>query len=168
MKKKLNPFQFLFKGNKGALVVDFFLLTIFAYPPAAPLWLHNRRRRRMVRGIKDSEEGHFRSVMSEWIQLSFTSSPPQICSLLVSVPLPPGSRPVHGRTGWRTYRQGWMDDGWMERGASRAKTADKSEKGSGSSSEVATASPPGPKREQRRDKTLALCSIDLTDYNNIK
>ena len=56
----------------------------------------------------------------------------------------------------------------MERGASRAKAADKSETGSGSSSEVATAAPPGPKREQGRDKTLALYSIDLTDYINIK
>lgn len=36
---------------------------------------------------------------------------------------------------------------------SRAQAADKSERGSGSSSEVATA-PPGPTREQDRDKAL--------------
>lgn len=51
---------------------------------------------------------------------------------------------------------------------SRAKAADKSDRGSGSSSEVATAAPPGPKREQERDNTLPLRSIDLTDHHYIK
>lgn len=123
-----------------------------------------------MRGIKDSEQGNVRSVMSEWIQLSFTLSPLQLRSFLVSVPLPPGSRPVHGRMDGRadTHRPGWTNDGQMERGASRVKAADKSERGNGSSSEVATASPPGPKREPGRDNTLPLSFIDPTDYHCIK
>lgn len=47
--------------------------------------------------MKDSEQGHFRSVTSEWIQLSLPSSPLRLNSFLVSVPLPPESRPVHGQ-----------------------------------------------------------------------
>lgn len=43
----------------------------------------------------------------------------------------------------------------MERGASKAKAADKSETGSGSSSEVATAAPPGPCRPSSRTSASA-------------
>lgn len=63
-------------------------------------------------------------------------------------------------------RRGWEDDGRMERGASKAKATDKSETGSGSSSEVASTAPPGPEKEQERDTTLPLCSIDLTHYHH--
>lgn len=73
-----------------------------------------------------------------------------------------------GWTRWQTHRPGWTNDGQMERGASRVKAADKSERGNGSSSEVATASPPGPKREPGRDNTLPLSFIDPTDYHCIK
>lgn len=54
----------------------------------------------------------------------------------------------------------------MERGASEAKVADKSETRIGSSSEVATAAPPGPRRtrEEAGKSTLALVSIDHTYY----
>lgn len=56
----------------------------------------------------------------------------------------------------------------MERGTSEAKVADKSETVRGSSSEAATAAPPGPERGQEREKTLPLSSIDLTHYHHIK
>lgn len=55
-------------------------------------------------------------------------------------------------TGRLTDGQGWWDDGQMERGASEVKAADKSETGSGSSSEVATAAPPRPMGQNKEEK----------------
>lgn len=59
-----------------------------------------------MRWIRDREQRHLRSAASERIQLYFC--PLNLVLLPVvaaTVPLPPGSQPVHGRTDRRTDRQ---------------------------------------------------------------
>lgn len=102
-----NPVCVSYWRAKGLLAESVFpLLASLLWSPTAPLNLHHGwRRRRRVRGMKDSEQGHLRSVASEWIQLScLFFSPLRLSPGFRSPTLRGHSQSIDGRTKGQTGR----------------------------------------------------------------